>query len=97
MAAVYQFASIVVTLTKSHLIGFLPNFIYGLSKDNRVFFKKVRVIFIYCLKRTSIGVHKKNIIYQRICMTKYILTIWSRFTPQCVPSYTGQEISGQKS
>ena len=30
MAAVYQFASIVVTLTYSHLIGFLPNFIYGL-------------------------------------------------------------------
>ena len=49
MAAVYQFASIVVTLTKSHLIGFLLNFIYGLlplsdtgpmSKDNRVFLKK---------------------------------------------------------
>ena len=46
MAAVYQFASIVVTLTESLLIGFLPNFIYGLlplsdtgpmSKDNRVF------------------------------------------------------------
>ena len=47
-----------------------------MSKDNRVFFVcffKVRVIFIYCLKRTSIGVHKKkNIIYQHMCMTKYI-------------------------
>ena len=42
-----------------------------MSKDNRVFLKKVRVIFIYCLKPTSIGVHK-NIIYQHICMTKYI-------------------------
>ena len=29
-----------------------------MSKDNRVFFKKVRVIFIV-LRRTSIGVHKK--------------------------------------
>ena len=23
-------------------------------------------------------------------MTKYILTVWSSFIPQCVPSYTGQ-------
>ena len=29
-------------------------------------------------------------------MTKYILTIWSSFTPQCVPSYTGQAILVRK-
>ena len=28
-------------------------------KDNRVFLKKISVIFNYCLKRTNIGVHKK--------------------------------------
>ena len=61
-----------------------------MSKDNRVFF----FLFIV-LKRTSIGVHKKNIIYQHIC-TKYILTVWSSFTPQCVPSYTDQEILVRK-
>ena len=29
-------------------------------------------------------------------MTKYILTVWSSFTPQCVPSYTGQAILVRK-
>ena len=29
-------------------------------------------------------------------MTKYFLTVWSSFTPQCVPSYTGQAILVRK-
>ena len=29
-------------------------------------------------------------------MTKYILTVWSSFTPQCVLSYTGQAILVRK-
>ena len=57
-----------------------------MSKDNRVFLKKYELSLFIVLKITSIGVHK-NIIYQHICMTKYILTLWSSFTPQCVPSY----------
>ena len=57
-----------------------------MSKDNRVFFKKVRVIFIYCLKTSSIGVHK-NIIYQHICtcMANYILNVWSNFNLNAFP------------
>ena len=66
-----------------------------MSKDNLVFFIKVRVIFIYCLKTHKYW-RSQKIIYQHICMTKYILTVWSRFTPQCVPSYTGQAILVRK-
>ena len=29
-------------------------------------------------------------------MTKYILTVWSSFTPQCILSYTGQAILVRK-
>ena len=29
-------------------------------------------------------------------MTKYILTVWSSFTPQCLPSQTGQAILVRK-
>ena len=29
-------------------------------------------------------------------MTKYILTVLSSFTPQCIPSYTGQAILVRK-
>ena len=42
-----------------------------MSKDNQVFLKKEELSLFIVLKRTSIGVHK-NIIYQHICMTKYI-------------------------
>ena len=42
-----------------------------MSKDNRVFLKKSELSLFIVLKRTSIGVHK-NIIYQHICMTKYV-------------------------
>ena len=42
-----------------------------MSKDNRVFYLKSKLSLFFILKRTSIGVHK-NIIYQHICMTKYI-------------------------
>ena len=38
----------------------------------------------------------KKIIYQLICMTKYILFVWSSFNPQCVPRYTGQAILVRK-
>ena len=51
-----------------------------MSKNNRVFLKKVRVIFIYCLKTYKYWRSQKNTIYQHICMTKYILTVWSSFT-----------------
>ena len=45
-----------------------------------VFFIKVRVIFIYCLKTYKYW-RLQKIIYQHICMTKYILTVWSSFIP----------------
>ena len=66
-----------------------------MSKDNRVFLKKVRFIF-YCLKRTSIGVQKKNIIYQHICMIKYILTVRSSFTLNAFRVIPGQAILVRK-
>ena len=44
-----------------------------MSKDNWVFLKKEELSLSIVLKRTSIGVHKNNIIYLHICMTKYIL------------------------
>ena len=37
--------------------------------------KKIRVILIYCLKTYKYLRSQKNIIYQHICMTKYILTV----------------------
>ena len=59
-----------------------------------VFFFKV--IFIYCLKTYKYWRSQKNIIYQHICINKYILTVWSSFTLRCVPSYTGQAILVRK-
>ena len=65
------------------------------QKITQCFYKSKLSLFIV-LKRTSIGVYK-NIIYQQICMTKYILTVWSSFTPQYIPSYTWSDNCGQKS
>ena len=67
-------------------------------KDNRVFFFVFFLkSYLYLrLKTYKYWRSEKKIIYQRICMTKYILTIWSSFTPQCVPSYTGQAILVRK-
>ena len=59
-------------------------------------FKKSKSLSLFnVLKRTSIGVHK-NIIYQHICMTKYILTVWSSFTSMRSELYWSGN-SGQKS
>ena len=63
-------------------------------KDNQVFFKQVRVIFIYCLETYKYwSSHKILIIYQHICMAKHILTVGSSFNPQYVPSYTWSDNS----
>ena len=67
------------------------------QKITEHFFKKVRVIFICCLKTYKYWRSlKNNIFYQQFCLTKYILTVWSSFIPQYVPSYTGQAILVRK-
>ena len=49
------------------------------------------------LKRTRIGIHKNVlIVYHHICMTKYILTVASSFTPHCVSVIHGQTIPAIK-
>ena len=79
------------------------NSIYGLIKVVQDPCQKITKCFLkcksylYCLKTYKYWRSQKNIIYQHVCMTKYILTIWSSFTPQCVPSYTWSGISGRKS
>ena len=51
-----------------------------MSKDNQVFFKKVRVIFIYCLKTYTYW-RSQKIIYQHICMTEIYFDRLVQFHP----------------
>ena len=59
---------------------------------------KVRVIFIYCLKRSSIGIHKNSsqkhtsLVYQHIYKTRYNLTVGSSLNRQCVRTISCQYI-----
>ena len=66
-----------------------------MSKDNGVFLKKSKSLSLFIVLNVQILAFTKNIIYQHICMTKYILTVWSSFTSMRSELYWSGN-SGQK-